>query len=315
MKENQPSSKVPPRNVAASVRQRLLNLARHRGEDFQRVLTLYGLERLLYRLSVSTHREEFVLKGALLYSVWEDSPHRRTRDLDLLGRGDPAIAKLEETVRELCNIAMPEDGIVFHAGTVLAREIRENAVYGGIRVTLTATLGTARLPIQIDVGFGDAITPDPAEIDFPTLLDMPAPRLLAYPRETVIAEKLDALVALGEDNSRMKDFHDLWALSRNFAFSGTTLREAVTATFTRRRTILPDGTPAAFTDAFQDTARQDQWRSFASRQVSDDSMPPLANLMEEVAGFLMPVLEAVRSGAPFDADWSPGGPWIRRPKP
>lgn len=302
------------RDVAASVRQRLLNLARQRGEEFQRLLTLYGMERLLYRLSVSPYRDEFVLKGALLFSVWEDAPHRRTRDLDLLGRGDPAVARLTETVRAICGIPVPEDGVMFHAETVQAREIREDAVYGGIRVTLTASLGTARLPVQIDVGFGDVVTPGPAEIAFPTLLDMPAPRLLAYPRETVIAEKLDALVTLGQDNSRMKDLHDLWALSRTSAFHGPGLREAVAATFARRRTVLPGSAPVAFTLAFHDdAAKRAQWRAFVARQGPDAGLPPLTELMEKIARFLLPVLDAIRSGEALDADWPPGGPWDVKP--
>jgi hypothetical protein len=220
---------------------------------------------------------------------------------------------METVVREICRVVMPEDGVHFDLDSVRAHQIREDAVYGGIRVTLTATLGTARIPVQIDVGFGDAVTPAPVEVEFPTLLDLPAPRLLAYPRQTAVAEKLEALVALGQDNSRMKDFYDLWSLSRAFAFDGPSLCEAVAATFARRKTPVSAATPVAFTPAFhEDTAKQAQWLAFVTRQIEDGNVPSLSALIEVLASFLMPVIDSVRLGTPFEEAWPPGGPWRPR---
>ncbi|MFM8764913.1 MAG: nucleotidyl transferase AbiEii/AbiGii toxin family protein, partial [Spartobacteria bacterium] len=216
-------SAAEKRNLAASVRQRLLVLGQKQGEPFDLILMRYGIERLLYRLGRSSHADRFLLKGAMLFRVWRDFSHRPTRDVDLLGFGSTETNDLEEIFRELCLQQVEPDGLLFLPSTVKAELIREQAVYGGIRVTLEARLGNARVPIQCDVGFGDAVTPAPEQIEFPALLDFPAPRLRSYPTYTVIAEKLEAIVLLGETNSRMKDFYDLWFLSREFEFDGNTL--------------------------------------------------------------------------------------------
>lgn len=201
--------KRPPTNIAHSVRARLLKVAKERGEQFQYTLTLYAIERLLVRLAASKHGDTFVLKGAMLFRVWSSITHRATKDLDLLGSGAPDLDRLASVFAEICTVAVEDDGIQYDPASVRAARIKEDADYEGVRITLRANLGTARLELQVDVGFGDAITPAPVEIVFPTLLPMPAPRLLAYPKETVVAEKLNALVELGVANSRMKDFFDL----------------------------------------------------------------------------------------------------------
>lgn len=295
---------------AASVRQRLLNRARAEGEDFQALLTRYVLERFLYRLGQSPHRERFVVKGAMLFVLWEGDLHRMTRDLDLLGSGPSAIADVERTVREILAVEAEDDGVAFDPDTVRGDLIREEQEYEGVRVTAEARVGNARVRLKIDVGFGDAITPDAEEATFPTLLDAPPPVLRAYPKETVVAEKLQAMVALGILNSRMKDFYDLWHLARHDAFGGPTLTEAVRATFERRATAFPTAAPLALTDEFAiDAGKQAQWRAFVRRgRVSEE-----ATLVEVVAvlrAFLIPVLDAAREGSSLDARWEPGGPWV-----
>ena len=231
-----------PRNVGASLRQRLLNLARARGQPLELLLTRYALERLLHRLSLSPHRERFVLKGALLLTTWFDEPHRATRDLDLLGFGDPSDDALLATFREVMAITV-DDGITFDTTKLQIQPIREDREYGGSRLRITAALAGARIPTVVDVGFGDAIEPGAEDIDLPVLLDMPSPHLRAYPPETVIAEKLHAMVALGMANSRMKDYYDVWMLTRTYVLDPARLRRAVDATFARRSTPLLASVP------------------------------------------------------------------------
>jgi Nucleotidyl transferase AbiEii toxin, Type IV TA system len=202
------------KNLSASVRARLNNLARNQKEDFQELLSRYARERLLYRLNVSEYKERFILKGALLFSYWTGVPHRPTRDMDLLSYGEPEIALLEKVFRELCEIEVEPDGLEFQPGSVRGERIKDEEKYEGVRLHMTALLRNARIPMQIDIGFGDRVIPGPAEIDFPTLLDFPSPHLKSYPRETVVPEKFEAMVKLGMLNSRMKDFFDLWTLSR-----------------------------------------------------------------------------------------------------
>jgi predicted nucleotidyltransferase component of viral defense system len=252
-----------PRNVGASVRQRLLNLAHARGQPLELLLTRYALERLLHRLSLSPHRERFVLKGALLLTTWFDEPHRATRDLDLLGFGDPSDEALLAVFREVMTIAV-DDGVSFDTTKLKIQPIREDLEYGGSRLTTTAALSGARIPIVVDIGFGDAIEPGAEDIDLPVLLDMPSPRLRAYPLETVIAEKLHAMVVLGLANSRMKDYYDVWMLTRTHALDTNRLRRAVDATFARRSTPLPTSIPEGLSDAFAaDAGKQAQWQAFA----------------------------------------------------
>ena len=282
------------KNVAHSVRQRLLNRAKETGQPNDLVLVRYALERLLYRLSVSAHAERFVLKGALLFTVWGQDDHRPTRDADLLGFGSSDLAHLVAVFREVCAVPF-EDGIVYDAASVEAEQIAEDKAYVGARVTFEAELANARIPVQIDVGFGDAVTPEPETVEYPTLLDFPRPKLRAYPVHTVIAEKFHAMVVLGEDNSRMKDFYDLWAISRRFGVEPSVLATAIAATFARRKTELPKGTPIALGARFAGSAvKQRQWEAFVLRNRLSAKDVTLALTQEAIAALVMPAVELAR---------------------
>lgn len=277
-----------------SIRQRLLNHARVAGEEFQLTLDRYAVERLLYRLSISRHRNDFLLKGAMLFRHWFDQEHRPTRDADFLGFGAPDPARIEAIVRELCQLEA-DDGLMFDLSELRVEEIRETARYDGLRVQLRARLGTAACLIQWDVGFGDAVTPGPEDVELPTLLDdLPAPSLRIYPRETVFAEKLEAIVVLGMANSRMKDYFDLLSLVREGRLGPVVLARAVAATFERRDTPLPASVPVGLTGAFaSDDAKQRQWRAFLER--SRLQAPGLADVVAEIAAAVAPILEAAKT--------------------
>jgi len=279
-----------PRNIGASVRQRLLNLAHSRGQPMELLLTRYALERLLHRLSLSPHRERFVLKGAMLLATWFDEPHRATRDVDLLGFGDAAEAALLGTFREIMAVEV-DDGVSFDLKGLRIEAIREEIEYGGSRLRTTAALAGARIPITVDVGFGDAVEPAVEDIDLPVLLDMPSPHLRAYPPETVIAEKFHAMVALGRANSRMKDYYDVWMLTSTFDLEPERLRRAITATFERRSTVIPAEVPDGLSDAFAaDPAKQRQWDAFA-RNLSEQAISlgsVVSDLRHKLSGFLAP---------------------------
>jgi predicted nucleotidyltransferase component of viral defense system len=276
------------RNIGASVRQRLLNLARARGQPMDLLLTRYALERLLYRLSLSPHRERFVLKGAMLLVTWFDETHRATRDVDLLGFGDAAEDALIETFRDIMAVEV-DDGVVFDLDGLKIEAIREEAEYGGSRLRTTAALAGARIPITVDIGFGDAVEPGVEDIDLPVLLDMPSPHLRAYPPETVIAEKFHAMVALGRANSRMKDYYDVWMLTSAFEIEHERLNRAIVATFSRRSTVIPTVVPEGLSDAFAtDPGKQRQWNAFA-RNLSG-TIPKfdlvVGELRQRLVGFL-----------------------------
>lgn len=295
------------RNTAASVRARLLAKARAGRQDFNLVLTRYAIERLLYRLSVSGHADQFLLKGALLFDLWFDVPHRPTRDADLLGFGSAEIPDIEDTFREICTMEL-DDGLSFQTDSVRGQEIRKEANYAGVRVTLIGLLAGARCSVQVDIGFGDAVTPGPEPVDYPVLLpDMPTPRLRAYPLYTVVAEKLEALVSLGIANSRMKDYFDLWTIAQKTDVDGEILCDAIRATFAQRGTTLPD-VPFGLSDAFaQDQQKQTQWAAFLRKNALAERQLP-----EVVAGlreFLSPALNAHREGDAFSLTWRAGGPW------
>ena len=255
------------RNMAASVRARLLNRARDSRQDFNLVLTRYAIERLLYRISVSPYADQFLLKGALLFDLWFDIPHRPTRDADFLGFGSAALPRIERIFRELCT-QESDDGVVFTPESVKVSDIRKEANYDGVRVIMLGLIDGARCHVQIDIGFGDAVTPDPEEVDYPVILeDFAAPRLRVYPRYTVVAEKFEALTSLGIANSRMKDYFDLWILARHSDFDGTTLSRAVQATFDRRNTPLRLDPPLGLTDTFaNDSQKNTQWRAFLKKE-------------------------------------------------
>jgi predicted nucleotidyltransferase component of viral defense system len=299
--------KGPKRNLAASIRARLSQLARDRHEDFQFVLTRYAMERLLYRLSKSRHEPSFVLKGAMLFTVWSGHPHRATQDLDLLGFGAPDLDRLAQTFRDISLVRVEDDGVVFDPESVTASRIKEAAQYEGVRVLLRGALGAAVLNLQVDIGFGDAITPGPVAAEFPVLLDAPTPKLRVYPRDTVVAEKLEAMVQLGIANSRMKDFFDLRFLARSFEFDGIVLADAIRATFARRGTPVPEAAPVALTAAFtEDAQKKVQWTAFLKRIGAADQALTLAAIVAEIDAFVTPPLDAIRNETSFQRTWAQG---------
>lgn len=276
-------------NVAASVRARLLNVAKAQGVDFNQVLVRFALERILYRLTRSQHADRFLLKGALLFTLWYDMPHRATRDADLLGFGASDLASVAETFRDIAAVAV-DDGMAFDPASVTVEEIRKEAGYGGVRVIIAGELAKARCKTQIDVGFGDAVTPAPVESVFPVLLnDLPAPRLLAYPTYTVIAEKLHAIALLGITNSRLKDYFDLSVLLERETLDTDLLAQAIKATFERRGLSVPDATPIGLTDEFaHDSSRQALWLAFLKK----NELPPkpLPAIVDRLRSALAPAL-------------------------
>ena len=281
-----------PKNSAASVKARLQNVAGKRGEDFNLLLLRYGIERLLFRLSQSPYADRFLLKGAMLFVVWDEKTHRPTRDVNLHGFGPSEKAELTHVFQEVAAVPVVDDGIVFDPKPVRTDEIREDNAYGGVRVRLMGKLGTAEIPVQIDVGVGDAVTPAPETATFPALLDFPAPRVRMYPVYTVVAEKFEAMVKLGIANTRMKDFHDVWFLAHRFEVDGPTLRRAIEATFARRQTNLSQS-PEAFTDAFaNDPTKQAQWAAFLRRNGLSGITDQFSEVVAVIRKFIEPVLRS-----------------------
>lgn len=271
------------RNVAASVRQRLLNLSDARSADYNALLAQYVIERFLYRLSKSALADRFVLKGAMLFRVWAADLHRPTKDLDLLGFGDPTPDAVAGAVRQIIATAVPDDGVRFDPATVTAAEIREEQEYGGIRAKLVAMLGDARIPMQVDVGFGDTIVPPPNVEAFPTLLDQDAPKMRMYPPETVVAEKLEAIVKLGMANSRMKDYYDLLVILQKYDLDSYALAKAIAATFQRRKTLVPDRAPTGLSDEFaHDSIAQRRWPEFLRRLRIEDAPEDLGEVVKTI---------------------------------
>lgn len=296
------------RNVAASHRAKLLALARTRGEDFQFLLGRWTIERFLYRLARSRHKDSFVLKGAMLLLAWGSELYRPTKDLDLLGFGSADVVEVANRIREICSVPA-HDGIVLDVAGIEAERIKEDAEYEGVRVWVPASLEGARVTMQIDVGFGDAVDPAPAELPFPTLLPLDAPVVRAYPPEAVIAEKFQAMIALGIANSRMKDFFDIWRFATTKRFDLVSLSQSIRKTFERRRTGMPEVPPVALTDEFlQDTAKKTQWTAFCNRLGLRDT-PALDAIGPVLISFLMPAVEQARQRKPNALIWQPPGPW------
>ena len=295
------------RNVAASIKDRLQNLAREKNLRFNDVLEDFAMARLFARLAASDQAGKFILKGAQLFTLWAGVPHRPTRDADFLSFGPPDPATLEQVFNQLGRMSTePADGLKWEPAKAAA--IREDNLYGGVRIRLSALLGRVRIPVQVDVGFGDSITPEAVPADWLSPLDFPPVRLLAYCPETVIAEKLQAAVVLDTGNSRMKDFFDLLWLSRHREFSGKRLQQAVQATFARRDTALPgDGVPLAFTGAFHSRPdKRTQWEAFLRK--GDLPSMELSAAIDEIARFLVPVMR----GEVASSLWSPQSGWARR---
>jgi predicted nucleotidyltransferase component of viral defense system len=296
--------------LAASVHQRLLNQSKALGLDFNLLLARYAIERFLYRLAQSPYADQFVLKGAILLQIWLPEAGRPTRDLDLLGFGDMAPERLRQIFVDVCNQPVSADGCRFDAESVTVAAIRPQDEYGGQRVTLGGRLGNARLHVQVHVGAGDRLTPPAEWIEYPSLLDLPQPRLRAYRAETAIAEKLHAMVVLDLQNSRMKDFFDVWRLAQTRRFAGEPLAAAVHDTFDSRRTTIPAGLPTALTQAFgQDPVKAAQWKAFLARSRLERATEDFADVIRFIADFLMPAVNAARAGSVFQMAWPPGGPW------
>jgi predicted nucleotidyltransferase component of viral defense system len=299
------------KNVAASVAARLLSRARAQEEDYQFVLARYAIERLIWRLGRSQYAEAFVLKGAMMFLVWTGEVYRPTKDLDLLARASHTADRLKSVFEEICNVPVDDDGITFLAESIQVVQIREDQAYGGIRVTMRALIGKIRIPVQIDVGFGDAVTPDALECRFPALLqESESPVVLAYPRESSIAEKLEAIVSLGMANSRMKDYYDIYVLLKRFPFDGDLLSAAVFATFKRRQTAFPAELPLGLSDEFaSDSTKLTQWKAFQKGKGFKMPPPELAEVVREIRNFVLPPLKAAAEGRPFLSRWDSQSRW------
>lgn len=296
------------KDVAASVRQRLQNNARETGRPFQEVLQYFAMERLLYRLSQSPHANKFVLKGALMLAAWQAPVSRPTKDIDLLAKTGNDIAAIEAVVRDICTTVVQPDGLRFDRDSVEGTVITEDADYEGVRVTFLGYLERARISMQIDFGFGDVLVPRATLIDYPTILDFKAPRLRGYSRESAVAEKFEAMVKLGQINSRMKDFFDIWLLARQYDFAGETLASAIEQTFARRGTTL-SASPVALRAAFADPAKVTQWNAFRRTSRLDLAPSDLTEVISVIREFLHPVATAIRAKMKFDRRWSAPGPW------
>ena len=297
-------------NLPASVLHRLQNLRLARGVDFNSLLSAFVMERFLYRLSVSPHAQRFVLKGAMLLAVWAPLEHRSTYDLDLLGFGDNSAQALLRAFTEICEVPVVPDGLAFDATTLRLLDIQRQGEYLGRRVRLVGRLGKARVPLQVDVGFGDAVVPPPLEVEYPTLLDFPAPRLRAYPREAVVAEKLQAMVQFGQTNGRLKDYHDIWTLSQRWDFQGALLSQSIRATFGRRNVPIPPEVPFGLSAAFAELPEKTaQWAGFLRKARLEANPRHLGEVIDCLQRFLMPVLQALVEGHDLEARWPPGGPW------
>lgn len=295
-------------NLPASVQARLLNRAKSERRDYTQVLTRYGLERLLYRLSVSQHAENFLLKGALLFDLWFDAPTRPTRDIDLLGFGSAEQPHVAQVFREICEISIGvDDGVRFDPESIATEEIRNEASYNGIRVKLEGRLGLQRCPVQIDIGYGDAVTPGAETAEYPVLLDsFPAPVLRVYPKYSVVAEKLEAIITLGLANTRMKDFFDLWVLGEYERFDYATLAGAIQATFRNRKTQMPSRIPLGLSDEFASAPeKRRQWVAFLSKNRLE--CPPLESVVQRLRDWLLPVMQDLESYR--GSTWSAAEGW------
>lgn len=302
-------SKGTPRNLAHSIHQKLLNEAKHTGRPFNELLQYYAMERLLYRLSCSSHGGKFILKGALLLAAWRGPMYRPTQDIDLLGQISNDPAAIIAAFQDICRQKVQSDGLTFDDDRVTAQLITEDADYPGVRIAIKGRLGNARVDLHVDIGFADVIVPGPAELDYPAILDLPAPHLRVYSRQSVVAEKFQAMVKLGQLNSRMKDFCDLWFMARNFDFDGATLGDAIISTFAKRDTPMP-AEPLALTTSFaQLEGKQIQWTAFLRRGQPAGLSNNFAEVVADIAVFLGPLAKSIASRKPFHAAWSPPGPW------
>lgn len=299
------------RKIAASVHQRLLNKSKESARPFNELFQYYAIERFLYRLSRSSYSERFVLKGALMLMVWKVPAFRSTMDIDMLGKMKHGTDAVIAMVRDVCLQEVESDGIVFEPNSVRGQVITEEADYEGVRVHFRGSLDNARITIQLDVGFGDIVIPSPELMAYPTILDLPAPQIRGYSKESTIAEKFEAMVRRGIMNSRMKDFWDIRLLSRSFDFDGKTLAAAIAETFAARHTAIPPD-PVAFTEAFsQDNTKQAQWKAFLRKNRMVGDPDTFEEAVVAVSLFLKPVLDSIVNNRPAPLIWRAPGPWQR----
>lgn len=300
------------KNIEASVRARLQNKARESNRPFAELLQYYGMERFLYRFSQSEYADKFILKGALMFTVWQVPERRTTLDIDFLGRYDNQVAKIEEVIKEICRTTVSTDGLVFDPETVIGQKIKEDADYEGVRVKFRGFLERARISMQIDVGFGDIIYPRPKAIEYPTILDFPKPHLKGYTAESVVAEKFEAMIKLGLLNSRMKDFYDLWLMTRQFDFEGTDLVEAIQRTFSHRKTALPAKPPLLAEEIYDEKSdRQTLWKAFLQKGQISQAPQKLKETARIIEDFLMDPIKAIHEKSEFASEWKASGPWSR----
>lgn len=293
------------KNVASSIRQRLFNKANESNRPFNEILQYYALERFLYRLSKSEYKEKFVLKGALLFVIWQQPETRSTVDIDLLGKISNNTDTILKVFKEICEIDVAEDGIRFDSSSVTSEQITVDADYQGVRVWLYGHLGTARVRIQIDIGFSDVITPGPEKFSYPTILPVPAPRLNCYNKETFIAEKLQAMVKLNIINSRMKDFYDIWLLSERFEFDSIMLKDSIRNTFQRRETEITEN-GIAFLDVFcRNDEKIKQWKGFLRKSRVLNVPEDLVKIVQVLKLFLSPIITSIVTGDAFRKTWNP----------
>lgn len=298
------------KKIDQSIQQRLLNMSREQNEDFQLTLIRFGLERFLYRLSKSKYCEQFILKGAFLFTLWTDYRFRPTKDIDLLGLGNRSPEHLGAIFREICVIKVEPDGIVFDESSIHITEIREEQEYGGNRVKLMGQLGKAKMSLQVDVAYGDVITPKTEEHDFPSILGMPSPRIYTYPKETVVAEKLQSMVRLGMQNSRMKDFFDIFWMTMLFSYEGPVLTEAIQSTFKRRKTNILSTPPLAFSAEFaNDSVKRSQWKAFLNKNSILGISEDFNDIIKRLRDFLAPPFKAAASENNFLFLWSSEKGW------
>lgn len=277
--------------VTQSVHQKLLNIRDRTGEQFNHLLIRYGLERLLYRIVASENDGMFVLKGAMLFALWRNVPGRPTRDVDLLGFGELDHERLKKVFTDACMAEVVDDGLRFDPKSIVTDDIRDDQEYHGVRVRLIGYLGNARIALQIDVGFGDAITPAPTIIDYPTILEFPAPRIRAYHPATVVAEKFNAMIVLGMMNSRLKDFYDVYIILQHMGIDEAQLADAIQSTFQRRKTPLPTELPLVFTDDFiSDGNKETQWKAFLKRSLLTDCELSFSQIVESIQQKLWPIV-------------------------
>jgi hypothetical protein len=302
-------TKRPRINLAASVHQLLMNKASQTHRPFNELLQYYAMERFLYRLSKSPYAGRFILKGALMFTAWKLESYRPTADIDLLGKAGRQVDNIVDITKRICSLPVEPDGLIFNSDSVTGARIAENADYEGVRTRFRANLGTARITLQLDIGFGDVIVPAAQRIDYPALLDFPAPRLRGYSKETIVAEKFESMVKLGTLNSRMKDYFDIWTLSRQFDFDGEMLGNAIAKTFSNRGTEItvdPVGLTARFAE---DPEKNIQWRGFI-RKSRLDRLPSLAEVISTISQFLRPVATALAASHSFSGQWTAPGPWM-----